>query len=202
MTSRQIFRHNLNFYMSRSSLTQKDIVQKLGVSKGSVSGWFAGTNFPRAEKLEELAELFGITSADLLADHTVSTSVPVLGHVHAGQTTYAMEEILDYVDIDSLKASQGEYFGLYVQGDSMAPELQDGDLVIVRRQPTLEDGDIGVFSIGESETTIKEYQQLKRHIALTPINDEYEGMMISFKEVDELPVLILGKVIESRRSYV
>lgn len=202
MNSRQIFRNNLNFYMSRSSLTQKDIVQKLGVSKGSVSGWFAGTNFPRAEKLEELAELFGITSADLLADRSVSSSVPVLGHVHAGQTTYAIEEILDYVDIGSLKASQGEYFGLYVEGDSMIPELHDGDLVIVRKQPTLETGDIGVFSIGDNETTIKEYQELSRFIALMPFNTEYDGLMISHKEVAELPVLILGKVVEARRSYV
>lgn len=202
MNSRQIFRNNLNFYMSRSSLTQKDIVQKLGVSKGSVSGWFAGTNFPRAEKLEELAELFGITSADLLADRSVSSSIPVLGHVHAGQTTYAIEEILDYVDIGSLKASQGEYFGLYVEGDSMLPELHDGDLVIVRKQPTLETGDIGVFSIGDNETTIKEYQELSRFIALMPFNTEYDGLMISHKEVAELPVLILGKVVEARRSYV
>ena len=202
MDSRQAFRNNLNFYMARSSLTQKDIVKALGVSKGSVSGWFAGTYFPRAEKLEELAQLFGISSADLLADRSVNTSVPVLGHVHAGETTYPIEEILDYIDIGSAKASQGDYFGLYVEGDSMLPELHDRDLVIVRKQTTLEDGDIGVFEIGDEGTTIKEYQRLKRHIVLMPFNDEYEGRFISFKEVDELPVLILGKVIEVRRSYV
>lgn len=204
MNSRQILRQNLIFYLSRSDLTQKDIAQKLGVSKGSVSGWFAGTNYPRADKLDQLAALLGVSSSDLTSDRSTRTSVPVLGRVHAGDPTLAVQETLDYIDIPDSMASQGDYFALYVQGDSMAPDFQEGDTVIVRRQPTLETGDIGVFSIGGDggeDATIKEYKCGERNIFLIPHNEAYPILMYSFKEVDLLPVLTLGKVVELRRSF-
>lgn len=201
--TRQIFRNNLHYYISRTDLTQKDIAQALGVSKGSVSGWFAGTNFPRAEKLEDLADLLGVSYADLLADRSIKTSVPVLGRVQAGLPTTAVQDAIDYIDISESLAVQGDHFGLYVRGSSMLPDFQDGDTVIVRRQPSLSDGDIGVFSIAGEDATIKEYKTGKSHIFLIPHNStEFPVLMYSFKEVDLLPVLILGKVIELRRSYV
>ena len=202
MITRQQLGRKLSGLLSLNQETQGDLAHALGISTSAVSAWVQGDRFPRVEALNAICEHFGIETEELLDIKPLQKAVPVLGHVHAGQTTYAIEEILDYVDIGSLKASQGEYFGLYVEGDSMLPELHDGDLVIVRKQPTLETGDIGVFSIGDNETTIKEYQELSRFIALMPFNTEYDGLMISHKEVAELPVLILGKVVESRRSYV
>ena len=199
--SKHKFGNNLEYYITKNGETQASLAQAINVTKQAVSRWVLGERFPRVETINAIAEHFGVTPEELLGIGN-SSLIPVLGHVHAGQTTYAIEEILDYVDIGSLKASQGEYFGLYVEGDSMLPELHDGDLVIVRKQPTLETGDIGVFSIGDNETTIKEYQELSRFIALMPFNTEYDGLMISHKEVAELPVLILGKVVEARRSYV
>ena len=199
--SKQTVAANIDYYLQRNGETQVQLAKAVNVTKQAVSSWITGDRMPRFEIINAIAMHFGVTPEDILGLKR-SSQVPVLGHVHAGQTTYAIEEILDYVDIGSLKASQGEYFGLYVEGDSMLPELHDGDLVIVRKQPTLETGDIGVFSIGDNETTIKEYQELSRFIALMPFNTEYDGLMISHKEVAELPVLILGKVVEARRSYV
>ena len=199
--SRQKVGSNIDYYLKKFGETQAILASALNVTRQAVSAWVCGERFPRVELINAIAEHFGVTPEEILGLSGAS-QVPVLGHVHAGQTTYAIEEILDYVDIGSLKVSQGEYFGLYVEGDSMLPELHDGDLVIVRKQPTLETGDIGVFSIGDNETTIKEYQELSRYIVLMPFNTEYDGLMISHKEVAELPVLILGKVVEVRRSYV
>lgn len=201
MISRQQLGRTLADLLARAQETQGDLAKALGVSTSAVSAWVMGDRFPRVEAINAICEHFGIKTEELL-NINVSTRIPVLGHVHAGQTTYAIEEILDYVDIGSLKADPEEYFGLLVEGDSMLPELHDGDLVIVRKQSVLENGDIGVFSIGDNETTIKQYQQLARHIALMPYNEEYDGLMFSLREVDELPVLILGKVVEARRRYV
>lgn len=201
MISRQQLGRTLADLLARAQETQGDLAKALGVSTSAVSAWVMGDRFPRVEAINAICEHFGIKTEELL-NIKVSTRIPVLGHVHAGQTTYAIEEILDYVDIGSLKADPEEYFGLLVEGDSMLPELHDGDLVIVRKQSVLEDGDIGVFSIGDNETTIKQYQQLARHIALMPYNEDYDGLMFSLREVDELPVLILGKVVEARRRYV
>lgn len=201
MISRQQLGRTLADLLARAQETQGDLAKALGVSTSAVSAWVMGDRFPRVEAINAICEHFGIKTEELL-NINGSTRIPVLGHVHAGQTTYAIEEILDYVDIGSLKADPEEYFGLLVEGDSMLPELHDGDLVIVRKQSVLENGDIGVFSIGDNETTIKQYQQLARHIALMPYNEEYDGLMFSLREVDELPVLILGKVVEARRRYV
>lgn len=199
MISKQRFSNNLEYYLRKSGETQIQLANAVNSTKSAVSAWVNGDRFPRVEYINAIADHFGITSEELLGlGH--NSRIPVLGHVHAGQTTYAIEEILDYVDIGSLKADPEEYFGLLVEGDSMLPELHDGDLVIVRKQSILEDGDIGVFSIGDNETTIKQYQQLSRHIALMPYNDEYEGLMFSLREVAELPVLILGKVVQLRRD--
>lgn len=199
--SKHKFGSNLAYYLDKNGETQVSLAQALNVTKQAVSRWVLGDRFPRVEMINAIADHFGVTPEDILGIGS-STQIPVLGHVHAGQTTYAIEEILDYVDIGSLKADPEEYFGLLVEGDSMLPELHDGDLVIVRKQSVLEDGDIGVFSIGDNETTIKQYQQLARHIALMPYNEDYDGLMFSLREVDELPVLILGKVVEARRRYV
>lgn len=201
MISKQRFSNNLDYYLRKSGETQIQLAHAINATKSAVSSWVNGDRFPRVEALNAICEHFGITSEELLGLKP-SVQIPVLGRVHAGQTTYANEEILDYVDMNPAQISQENHFGLYVQGDSMLPELHNGDLVIVRQQPSLDDGDIGVFSIGDSETSIKQYQKLKRHIVLAALNEEYDSWMYSFQEFDELPVLILGKVVEVRRSYV
>lgn len=192
---------NIDYYLRKNGETQVSLAQALNVTKQAVSRWVLGDRFPRVEMINAIADHFRVTPEDILGIGS-AIQIPVLGSVHAGQTTYANEEILDYVDVNPLKLTEEEHFGLYVQGDSMLPELHNGDLVIVRRQPSLENGDLGVFSIGDSETTIKQYQKLKRHIVLQALNESYESWMYSFQEFDELPVLILGKVVEVRRSYV
>lgn len=201
MISKQRLSNNLDYYLRKSGETQIQLANAINATKSAVSAWITGVRFPRVEAINAICEHFGITPEELLGLNP-SKQIPVLGRVHAGQTTYANEEILDYVDVNPLKLTEEEHFGLYVQGDSMLPELHNGDLVIVRRQPSLENGDLGVFSIGDSETTIKQYQKLKRHIVLQALNESYESWMYSFQEFDELPVLILGKVVEVRRSYV
>lgn len=201
MISKQRLSNNLDYYLRKSGETQIQLANAINATKSAVSAWITGVRFPRVEAINAICEHFGITPEELLGLNP-SKQIPVLGRVHAGQTTYANEEILDYVDVNPEKLTEEEHFGLYVQGDSMLPELHNGDLVIVRRQPSLENGDLGVFSIGDSETTIKQYQKLKRHIVLQALNESYESWMYSFQEFDELPVLILGKVVEVRRSYV
>lgn len=192
---------NIDYYLRKAGENQVQLAKVLNVTKQAVSSWITADRMPRFEYINAMADHFGVSPEEILGLKQ-SVQIPVLGRVHAGQTTYANEEILDYVDVNPLKLTEEEHFGLYVQGDSMMPELHNGDLVIVRRQPSLENGDLGVFSIGDSETTIKQYQKLKRHIVLQALNESYESWMYSFQEFDELPVLILGKVVEVRRSYV
>lgn len=204
MISKQRFSNNLDYYLRKNGETQIQLAKAVNSTKSAVSAWVTGVRFPRVEYINAIADHFGISPEDLLGLSHNKIKIPVLGRVHAGDPTLAVQETLDYIDIPDSMASQGDYFALYVQGDSMAPDFQEGDTVIVRRQPTLETGDIGVFSIGGDggeDATIKEYKCGERNIFLIPHNEAYPILMYSFKEVDLLPVLTLGKVVELRRSF-
>lgn len=202
MDSREIIRQNIAFYLSQSGASQIELARAVGTSKSSVSAWLNGETIPRMDKIEKMAAFFGVAPVDLMKDRSSKLRIPVLGRVQAGLPTTAVQEVLDYVDVSEAMASQGDLFGLYIRGDSMLPDFREGDIAIVRRQPSLDPGDIGVFSIGGDEATVKEYDVGKGHIFLKPHNDAYPVLMYSFQEVDLLPVLVLGRVIELRRSYV
>ena len=200
--TRKIFRDNLFYLLSKSGEQQSDICNLLGVSSSTVSSWFSADKMPRIEKIEILADHFGVSVSDLLSPRNTKKSIPVLGKVQAGQPTTAVQEVMDYVDITDSMANQGEHFALMVRGESMSPDLLHGDTVIVRRQPTVEDGDIAVFSIGGDDATIKEFRKAKSGILLLPHNLDFAPILYTDADIESLPVLVLGKVVELRRSYV
>ncbi len=115
-----------------------------------------------------------------------SVSVPLLGTVTAGMPILAQEQIEEY--IPAAVDRNGEYFALHVRGDSMInAHILDGDIIIVRRTPVAENGDIVVALIGD-EATVKRFYKEKGGFRLQPENDEYEPILV--KEV-----AVLGKVV-------
>jgi len=126
----------------------------------------------------------------------------VLGRVVAGIPIEAVEEILDYEEITPELAATGEFFALQVKGDSMLPKLEEGDVVIVKKQADVETGDIAIVLVNGDEATIKQVKKVTGGIMLYGFNpDVYEPHFYSNQQIEELPVRILGKVIESRRSW-
>ena len=201
--TRKIFRDNLFYFLSKTGEQQTDICNLLDVSSSTVSSWFSADKMPRIEKIELLAEHYGVTVSDLLSPRNTKKRIPVLGRVQAGLPTTAVQDVMDYVDITESMASQGEHFALQVKGSSMTPDFQEGDIAIVRRQPSVDDGDIAVFSIEGDDATIKEFKRAKNGIILLPHNTEdFSPMIYTEQDVQSLPVLVLGKVVELRRSYV
>lgn len=121
-----------------------------------------------------------------------SVSVPLLGTVTAGMPILAQEQIEEY--IPAAVDRNGEYFALHVRGDSMInAHILDGDIIIVRRTPVAENGDIVVALIGD-EATVKRFYKEKGGFRLQPENDEYEPILV--KEV-----AVLGKVVSLIRNY-
>jgi len=119
--------------------------------------------------------------------------VPLLGRVPAGPFDVAVEDLEDYVPVQSRHAP-GEMFGLRVRGQSMRDAgILDGDLVIVRRQPSAESGSI-VVALVEDEATVKRLRLRGRRIELHPANPAFSVMV-----PDPGAVKLLGKVVEVRR---
>ncbi|SFR06166.1 transcriptional repressor LexA [Desulfoscipio geothermicus] len=120
--------------------------------------------------------------------------VPVLGRVAAGVPLLAVENREDLFPLPANFAGHGEFFMLQVKGDSMVEAgILEGDLVLVRRQPSVENGDIAVALI-EDEATIKRFYHEKDHIRLQPEN--YRLSPIIVKDVE-----ILGKVVGLIRKF-
>lgn len=127
--------------------------------------------------------------------------IPVLGTVAAGIPISAHEDILDYEEISTDLANKGIYFGLKIKGSSMEPTLYDGDTVIVRQQDDIENGEIGIVLINGDEATTKEIKKTKEGITLIGHNVAvFSPKFFTNQEIIDLPVRIIGKVIELRRK--
>jgi repressor LexA len=119
--------------------------------------------------------------------------VPLLGRVPAGPLDLAVEDLEGHLPVQTRRAP-GELFSLRVRGDSMKDAgILDGDVVVVRRQPRADSGDIVVAMVGD-EATVKRLFLKRGRIELRPENDAYQPIVPEPGDVK-----ILGKVVEVRR---
>lgn len=127
--------------------------------------------------------------------------IPVLGKVVAGIPIEATEDVLGYVEITERMARTGDYFALRIKGDSMMPNICDGDTVIVKKQESVENGDIAIILVNGNDATCKKVKFNTNGITLIGYNASvYEPHFYTSDEVSSLPVQIIGKVVELRRE--
>lgn len=202
---KRIFSKNLRKYMSLNNKTQVDLINDLGFNKSAVSTWCNGTRLPRMDKVDALTKYFGIRRSDLIEDKSESkvkpATIPVLGSVPAGIPIEAIQDIIDYEEIDAATAAKGEYFALQVKGSSMEPRIREGDIVIVRKQDDVESGEIAIVMVNGDNATIKRLLKYEDGIRLMPTNPAYEPLYFTNDEILEKPVKVIGKVIENRQKY-
>lgn len=191
-----------------AGLTQLELAKKTELSRSYIGDIEKDRYNPSVSTLQLIATATNTPLEDLLpSTKTVSPAgrgvrIPVLGRVVAGIPIEAVEEILDYEEITPELAATGEFFALQVKGDSMLPKLEEGDVVIVKKQADVETGDIAIVLVNGDEATIKQVKKVDGGIMLYGFNpDVYEPHFYSNQQIEELPVRILGKVIESRRSW-
>lgn len=190
----------------KENLTQAELAKILFVDQTAVSSWERGKSMPDTTKLQRIASTFGVSIDSLMYNNgnednsSHGTKIPVLGRVQAGIPTSAISEILDYEEIPADMAERGEYFGLLVRGDSMSPDLKDGDVVIVRCQEDVENGEMAIVAVNGDNATVKKVYKSTQGITLVPINPAYDTKMYTNEEILRLPVEIRGKVVELRRK--
>ena len=124
---------------------------------------------------------------------------PLLGTVRAGLPMYAEENIEGYIPIRQTDGAK--YFWLNIRGDSMnAAGMDEGDQILVREQPEVENGEIAVVLVNGDEATVKTFRQEGSLVILTPrsTNPVHQPQIYDSKTI---PVRVLGKVIECRKVY-
>lgn len=128
----------------------------------------------------------------LTTPNSRSTSLPIVGTVRAGQLSTAIEDIQGYFSVDHMAVKGADCFFLKISGNSMINAfILDGDLALVRPQPTAENKDI-VVAMFDGEATVKWFYKESDHIRLQPANPDMKPILI-YPEDGE--VTIVGKVI-------
>lgn len=196
----------------KAGLTQQQLAEKIGVTNGAISLWELDRNSIGGTSAMQMAKLFDVSVAYLLGQDDTFTGnemqkpsgvrIPVVGAIRAGIPITAIEEIEDWEEIPDSMARTGDYIALRVCGASMEPKIFDGDVAIIRRQETVENGQIAAVLINGDEATIKQVKLSEAGIMLIAFNAEvYEPHFYTNQEIVELPVRIYGRLVEVRRKF-
>lgn len=182
------------------------VANAIGVMEATAQRYESGTikNIPY-KRLINLANFLRINPSELIDTqpkiNLTPLKIPVLGKVAAGIPIEAIEDILDYEEITEETANGGEFFALKIQGDSMEPKISNGDVVIVRKQSDVESGSLAIVLVNGENATLKKVIKQKEGISLVPFNPSYDTVFYSNKDINNLPIIILGKVIELRAKF-
>lgn len=183
---------------SQRGLTTELLSARSGVPVGTINKLLNGeTKNPTARTLQKLADALGCPFESLLSralpDNILpmeTRRVPVLGAIAAGVPIYASEENDCYIACDAALRCD---FALRVQGDSMTgARINDGDIVFIRSQPDVENGEIAAVVI-DDEATLKRVYHIKNGLQLLSENPKYPPMIFTFEEHEN--ILILGKAV-------
>lgn len=191
--------------MEQTQITASELAQKTGISKATISRYLSGEFLPKQQKTDAIAHALGVDPAFLIFgkqnnnNRVKAVRIPVLGTVVAGLPIDAVENIIDYEEITPTMAAQGDYFALRIKGKSMEPRICEGDVVIVRKQSDVESGDTAIVLINGNDATVKQVKKSEEGIMLIANNNAvYSPRFYSNKEIQELPVQVIGKVVELR----
>lgn len=190
---------------SKKQIKQIELASAVNVSQAALSGYETGKYEADLETYKRIANFFGVSLGYLLGDDEPTGTrsdyirIPVLGRVAAGIPIDAIEEVIDWEDISADMAVGGaEYFGLQIKGDSMEPKISSGDIVIVRKQPDVESGEVAVVLVNGDDATVKKVKKSAAGITLIANNPAYDPLFYSNEDIEKLPVVILGRVVELR----
>ena len=183
-------------------ISQNRLAKKAGIGQSTLSAIESTTQSPGIETIQLLANALRVTPSFLMGEEEQTHDkkwIPVLGNVVAGLPTEAIENFDDdWEELSEDMMNDGfEYFALRIKGDSMSPRMQNGDVVIVRKQSDIETDEIAVVKVDGEDATVKKVRLTDDGIWLLPSNPAFSPM---FYGKDE-EVSILGKVVELRAKF-
>lgn len=188
-------------------ISQKELAKMINVSPSRYNQWETGKYDPDTEMLILIAKALDTTVDALIGNNEakqahIKSRIPVVGRVEAGIAREAIQDIVDWEEIDPEMLRGGaEYIGLVIHGKSMEPRMKEGDVVIVRLQDDCDTGDIAIVFVNGDEATCKKIKKTPEGVLLIPFNDAFEPMFYTNQEIIDLPVRIFGKVVELRAKF-
>lgn len=190
----------LKILREQRRLSQAKLAEQIGLSASTIGMYETGERKPNYETLELIADYFNVNIDYLLSGKMDPSRIPVLGKVVAGIPIEAVEEIIDYEEVPSYM-TENEYFALQIKGNSMEPRFTDGDVVIIRKQADVDNGDIAIVLVNGDEATVKKIKKFDGGINLIPTNPAFDVLTYTNEDIEKLPVRIIGKVVELRAKF-
>lgn len=188
-------------YKQKTGVTDSEIARRTGVSRSTVMRWSRGDiHRVSGETMERLSEMVGYNIEPVLKGMDITVKLPVLGYVKAGYDLFAEENYLGEEEVSLKERKNGDYY-LKVTGNSMiGVGIMDGSLVLVRQCSTIQSGEIGVVMIGD-EVTVKRVIYKNHMMILEAANPDVENRYFTAKEMESLPVRVIGKVLSCKTYY-
>ncbi len=198
-----LFSERLKKLRAEHRLSQAELAKTLGISKSSINMYERGEREPGFETVRALAEQFGVDIDYLLgASHHRTKAewmssqnrlrLPILGEIACGQPIFANEEKTEYIEADpAIRAD----FCLRAKGDSMVgARILDGDLVFIRKQDTVANGEIAAVVIEDTATLKRVYYYPEEGtLSLHAENPLYPPLIYNKEELNQIH--ILGKAV-------
>lgn len=192
------------------NITQAALAKQCHVSQGTIANWEAGTRTPDAATIALVADILGVTADSLIRQNTAIKleanaellpqqfirMIPVYESVSAGFGANAENIVRDFIPLFIQSDFEAERtICIRVCGDSMHPQIQDGDLVQVLKQDTAETGDIVVILNGD-EGYVKRFIHGKTGVTLESFNPSYPPMKFTRAESSDLRIVgVVKRVI-------
>lgn len=203
---------NIKRYMKKKNISRTELCEALGFNYSTLADWLHARKYPRIDKIELMANYFGISKAALVEQHSDLQTrsldamnvikIPLLGRVAAGNPQEAIQEAEEFLYIPAMGNKRSEdYFALRVNGESMEPSLMDGDIAIIHIQPDVDSGQIAVVLIDNQDSTVKRVFKSQDGITLVADNPTvFSPRFFTNDDCLTLPVKILGRVISIQRE--
>lgn len=185
---------------TQMGITMKEAAARLGMPYTTYVNYEKGTREPNSETLIQLARFFGTTIDNLLGKTDAlippgfqpmpeMSAVPLVGRIACGTPILAEQNIEARIGVPALWQAD---FALTCHGNSMAAMIQDGDIVCIRKQPEVENGEIAAVRIGE-EATLKRFYRHGDTVMLQAENPAFSPLVYTRDQLNE--ITIEGRVV-------
>lgn len=185
---------------TQMGITMKEAAARLGMPYTTYVNYEKGTREPNSETLIQLARFFGTTIDNLLGKTDAlippgfqpmpeMSAVPLVGRIACGTPILAEQNIEARIGVPALWRAD---FALTCHGNSMAAMIQDGDIVCIRKQPEVENGEIAAVRIGE-EATLKRFYRQGDTVMLQAENPAFSPLVYTRDQLNE--ITIEGRVV-------
>ena len=191
----------IKHYRKLKRITLEQLGEKIGVNKSTVRKYQDGEIRIDHNRLADIAKVLGIDVTLLYGDEVQfdTVDVPLYGDISCGDGLVIYEEVIDYISTPREWVKSDVYFYVRAKGDSMVgAKVNEGDLLLIRQQPEVENGEIAAVVI-DDQVVLKRVYKEKNTFTLISENPKYPP--IKFDPKTDQHIRILGKLKKSITEY-